>query len=112
MNNIAVILMASPGGKSGGWESILPLALIMVVFYVFMILPQVRKTKKQKGFRELLKKGDKVVLIAGIHGKITEVGETTYVIELEDQTKMKIEKAAISMESTIAVYPKPAEDKK
>jgi preprotein translocase subunit YajC len=99
--------MAPPaGGKSDPISQFLPLILIVVVFYVFMILPQMRRTKAQKKFREAIGKGDKVVLTSGIHGKIIDSDETTFVIETEGQNKLKIDKAAVSMESTAAVYPK------
>jgi preprotein translocase subunit YajC len=92
-------LLMAPGG-GGGIGQFIPLILIVVVFYFFMIRPQVKKTKEQKKFRENIAKGDKIVTIGGIHGKITEVQETTVVIEVEGGNKLKIEKNAISMDST------------
>lgn len=93
----------APNGGGGGIGGFLPLILIMVVFYVFMILPQTRKAKAQKKFREELKKGDKIVNIAGIHGKIIDMDDTSIVIELEEGVKMRIEKSSISMEATKAL---------
>ena len=78
--------------------SVLPLLLIIVVFYFFMIRPQLKKSKEQKKYREELKKGDKVITIGGIHGKIIEVNDKTFVIEVEGGSKLKIERAAVSME--------------
>lgn len=78
----------------------LPLILIMVVFYFFMIRPQMKKAKEQKKFREAIKKGDKIVTIGGIHGKIVEVQDTTFIIEVEGGNRLKIEKSAISMENS------------
>ncbi|NVO02462.1 MAG: preprotein translocase subunit YajC [Bacteroidetes bacterium] len=80
--------------------SFLPIILIVVVFYFFMIRPQSKKNKELKKFREALKKGDKVITIGGIHGKVLEVGETTLIIETEGQTKLKIEKSAIATENS------------
>jgi len=48
----------------------IPLVLIIVVFYFFMIRPQLKKSKDQKKFRENIKIGDKIITIGGIHGKI------------------------------------------
>ena len=79
-----------------GWSSYLFIALIIVVFYFFMIRPQSKRAKEERKFREALKKGDKIVTIAGIHGKILEIDETTAVIETEGQGKLRIEKAAIA----------------
>ncbi|NTW32340.1 MAG: preprotein translocase subunit YajC [Bacteroidetes bacterium] len=61
-----------------------------------MIRPQQKKAKEQKKFREALKKGDKVVTIGGIHGKIVEVQDATFTIETEGQSKFRIEKSAIA----------------
>ncbi|HYG14371.1 MAG TPA: preprotein translocase subunit YajC [Bacteroidia bacterium] len=113
MNSLAFILLlgGSPQGGGGGLGSFLPLILIMVVFYVFMILPQTRKAKAQKKFREELKKGDKIVNIAGIHGKIVEMDDTSMVIELEEGVRMRIERSSVSMEATKALN-NPAGDTK
>ena len=56
-----------------GGSTILMFVLMFVVFYLFMIRPQMKKTKEEKKFREELKKGDKVVTIGGIHANIAEV---------------------------------------
>ena len=78
----------------------IPLILIIVVFYFFMIRPQLKKAKDQKKFRENIKIGDKVVTIGGIHAKISEVQETTFIITVEGGVKLKIEKNAVSMDSS------------
>ena len=74
--------------------------LIILVFYFFMIRPQMRKQKEQRKFRDNLEKGTKIVTIGGIHGKVIEVKDTTAIIEVagggENKVRMTIEKAAIS----------------
>lgn len=82
----------------------MPLLLIMVVFFFFIIWPQMRKQKKAKNYLSQLKKGDHIVTTGGIHGKITHLADTHFVIEMEEG-KMKVEKGAISMEMTAAAYP-------
>ena len=82
--------------KGTNWSSYLFIGLIIIVFYFFMIRPQSKRAKEERKFREALKKGDKIVTIAGIHGKILEIDETTAVIETEGQGKLRIEKAAIA----------------
>lgn len=84
------------GAQGGGFAQILPMLLIIVVFYFFMIRPQMKKAKEAKQMRESLKKGDKVVTIGGIHGKITDVNDTTFVIEVESGHRIRFEKTAIS----------------
>ncbi len=92
-----IILMMGGGQEQGGGaSSLIFLALIVVVFYFFMIRPQMKKTKEQKKFREALKKGDQIITIGGLHGKITDVQETTFVIETEGGNRIKIEKSAIA----------------
>ncbi|MBL7887988.1 MAG: preprotein translocase subunit YajC [Bacteroidetes bacterium] len=78
----------------------IPLILIIVVFYFFMIRPQLKKAKEQKKFRENLKVGDKIVTIGGIHAKVSEIQDTTLMITVEGGVKLKIEKSAVSMDSS------------
>ena len=61
--------------------SILPFLLMFVVIYFFMIRPQQAKAKKEKEFESTLKVGDKIVTKSGLHGKISELADTTVVIE-------------------------------
>ena len=68
-----------------------------------MIRPQLKKAKDQKKFRENIKKGDKVVTIGGIHAKIVEVNDTTFIIEVEGGNKLKIERSAVSMDSSTLI---------
>lgn len=99
-----VFLMANPEGgegAGGGWMQLLPLLLIFVVFYFFMIRPQMKKSKDQRKYRESLAKGDKVVTIGGVHGKIVEMEETTVILEMVDNSRIRVEKSAISMDSSM-----------
>ena len=103
MNLLQFLLFAQPpadGESSGGtnYSFILMLGAIILVFYFFMIRPQQRKQKQVQNFRETLKRGDKIVTIGGIHGKITDVQEGTFIIEVEDGTKLRIEKAAVAVD--------------
>ena len=97
-----VLLMSAPQGGQGGGGlmSLLPLVLIIVVFYFFMIRPQMKKQKEGKKFMENIKKGDKIVTIGGIHGKIAEINDTYFMIEVEGGVRLKISKNALSMENS------------
>lgn len=79
-------------------SQLIMLVMILVVFYFFMIRPQMKKQKELKKFRESLKAGDKVVTIGGIHGKILEVSESTILVSSEG-TKIRFEKSAIASSS-------------
>ena len=94
------ILMMGGDGQGSPVTSIVFLVLIFGVFWLFMIRPQMKKQKEQKKFREEIGKGDKVITIGGVHGKIVEVQDTTFIIEVEGQNRLKIEKSAVSMESS------------
>lgn len=83
-----------------GIMSFLPMILIVVVFYFFMIRPQMKKAKDHKKFIAELKKGDKVITTAGIHGKIVDMNETTLLIETEGGGKIRFEKSAVSLDSS------------
>lgn len=77
------------------------LGLMMVVFYFFMIRPQMKKAKDEKKFRSELTKGQKVVTVGGIHGKIADLKENTVTIEVDNSgTKLKVERTAISLNNT------------
>lgn len=100
MVNFLLFMPPAEGQEGSGWMSFLPLIAIIVVFYFFFIRPQMKKSKDQKKFREALKKGDKIITIGGIHGKIVEVQDTTFTIEVEGQMKLRIEKSAVAMDGT------------
>ncbi|MCP4551912.1 MAG: preprotein translocase subunit YajC [Bacteroidetes bacterium] len=95
---ISNILLFTPQGgqEGGGLMAVLPLILLVIVFYLFFIRPQMKKSKDQRKYREAIKKGDKVVTIGGIHGKVLDVKETTLVIEIDGQNRLTIEKSAVS----------------
>ena len=101
--NPTTILLMTGGGEAGGIGQFIPLILIIVVFYFFMIRPQLKKSKDQKKFRANIAKGDKIVTIGGIHGRIVDLQETTFLIEVEGGHKLKIEKSAVSMDSSTLI---------
>jgi len=94
------ILNAGPSGGAGSFQIIFLVGMILV-FWLFFIRPQAKKSKDQKKFIENLQKGEKIVTIAGIHGKIQQVNEDgTLSLEVNPGNYIKIEKSAISMECT------------
>jgi len=74
-----------------------PFLLMFVVIYFFMIRPQQKRAKNEKEFESALKVGDKIITKSGLHGKVSELSETTVVIETM-AGKLKMERSAISME--------------
>jgi preprotein translocase subunit YajC len=111
---IATIFLAAAaapdaGGAFGGM--LIPMVLIVVVFYFFMIRPQVKKQKDQKKYVQELKKGDKVITTAGIHGRIADVSDTTFLVETEGGGKIRFDKSAISLEASKALNTPPVQAK-
>ena len=94
---LSTILLQAEGG---GATQFIMLGLIVVVFYLFMIRPQLKKSKQQRKFRESLSKGDQIVTIGGIHGKVAEIKDTTVIIDVEGGNRLKVEKSAIVSEFT------------
>ncbi|MBW8331867.1 MAG: preprotein translocase subunit YajC [Prolixibacteraceae bacterium] len=85
----------APGAEPNPIMTFLPLVLIIVVFYFFMIRPQMKKQKEVAAFRNSLAKGDKVVTTGGIYGKIIEMKDTTVLLQVDDNVKLRVDKAAI-----------------
>ena len=102
MNLSSILLMAQPSGSQGSnpWTSFIFLGLLVVVFYLFFIRPQMKRSKDQKKFRESLEKGQKVITIGGIHGRIVEIQDTTVAIEVEGGVRLRVEKSAIALDNT------------
>ncbi|HOM05606.1 MAG TPA: preprotein translocase subunit YajC, partial [Candidatus Kapabacteria bacterium] len=102
MLELANLLMFAPppGGQQGGAGSFLPTIIFFVfmilIMYFFMIRPQTKRQKEHQNMLAGLKKGDKVVTSAGIHGTITEIDDKTIVLQIAENTKIKIEKHAIT----------------
>jgi preprotein translocase subunit YajC len=82
-----------------------PFLLMFVVIYFFMIRPQQKRAKNEKEFESALKVGDKIITKSGLHGKVSELAETTAVIETMSG-KLKMERSAISMEMSAALNKK------
>ncbi len=97
MNLLSILLMA-PAENGNPLVSFLPLILIILVFYMFFIRPQMKKQKDLRKYRESLKKGDKIITIGGIHGKIVEEQERTFTIEVEGGNRLRIERSAVAMD--------------
>lgn len=89
--------MAQPaqGAEPNPIMTFLPLVLIIVVFYFFMIRPQMKRQKELATFRNSLEKGDKVVTTGGIYGKILEIKDNTVLLQVDDNVKIRVDKAAI-----------------
>jgi preprotein translocase subunit YajC len=93
---------AAKGGGSGMLMNVLFIGLMIAVFYFFMIRPQKKKQEEQGKFTDNVKRGDKIVTIGGIVGKISEIRDKTFVIDVEGGGKIQILRSAVSYESSKA----------
>jgi len=89
------LLQAAQPQQGGGYSGLIMIVAIFVIFWLFFIRPQNKKQKEEQKFREALQKGDDVVTIGGIHGKVMEVKETTVLVSIDSNVKIEIEKSAI-----------------
>ena len=99
----ALFLQAAGGGNA--LTSLLPFLLILVVMYLFFIRPQMKRQKEENKFRTQLAKGQRIVTTSGIHGKILEVTDTYLIIESEN-SRLKMERSAVSKELSAAYMSK------
>ena len=88
------------------YMNFLPYVAMIAVFYFLMIRPQQQRAKKEREFESSLKAGDKIITKSGIHGKISELSDTTIVIETMSG-KLKMERSAISMEMSTKLNASP-----
>ena len=101
MNNLLyVLLMGQPTEGQNPLTQFLPLLLIIVVFYFFMIRPQMKRQKDLRKYREALQKGDKVITTGGIYGKIDGIKDNYIIVEIDNNVKIRIDKSAILKDSS------------
>ncbi|MGB1384730.1 MAG: preprotein translocase subunit YajC [Flavobacteriales bacterium] len=91
---IAQLLLQSAAGGSS-MTTLFMLAGMFAIMYLFMIRPQMKRQKEARAFRDAVKKGDQVVTIGGLHGKVVSVSEKTVVLEFESG-KARVDKTALS----------------
>lgn len=93
LTNTILLQEAAPAG--GGMSGIIMIVALIAIFYFFMIRPQQKRQKEIKKFREGLSKGDNVVTAGGIYGKIREVNETYFIVEIADGVRIRIDKGSV-----------------
>lgn len=89
----------TPGGPAPNmFVQFVPLLLIFVVFYFFLIRPQQKKQKDREKVLESLKRGDKVVTIGGMHGTVAGIDteKKTILVQVGDNLKIKFDRSAIA----------------
>jgi len=82
-------------GGDAGLMSFLPIILMFVLLYFLMIRPQMKRAKEHKTMLEALQKGDEVVAVGGLIGKVVELSEQYATIEIAPETKIMVQRPAI-----------------
>ncbi len=99
-----ILLLGQPAGGAAGQSNALvtfiPLLAVFVIFYFFMIRPQMKKQKELSNYRNSLKKGDKVITTGGIYGKIYEVKDNFVMLEVGGDLRLKVDKSALIQDPT------------
>jgi preprotein translocase subunit YajC len=98
MNTLAFIILQANGASQGSpnmLTSLLPLLLVFVVFYFFMIRPQMKRQKELTAFRSAISKGDKVITTGGLYGKVVDVADSVVTIEIANDVKVRVDKNAV-----------------
>ena len=109
MLTTSILLQAQQGG---GMSSLIMIVALIVIFYFFMIRPQQKRQKEIRKFREGLKTGDKVITAGGIYGKIRNVNDTTFQIEIAEGVKIMIDKGSVYLSAADAAQEANKEIKK
>lgn len=102
-NFVSLFLMGQPAagaGQSNPLVTFLPLILVFVVFYFFMIRPQMKKQKEMNNYRSSLQRGDKVITTGGIYGKVYEVKDNYILMDVGGDIKLKVDKSALLKDSS------------
>ncbi len=97
MLQLNVLLQGAAPASAGGsmMSTIIFFVAIIGIFYFFMIRPQQKRQKALQEARSAMKVGDKVVTAGGIHGRIREVSDNYFLVEIADGVKIKIEKSSV-----------------
>lgn len=98
MSELHIILQSE---SSNSVSFFLPMLLILLVFYFFMIRPQINKHREEEKFQSEIKKGDSIITIGGIHGKVHGIKDNKIILEISNNVKVTINKNAISREKSI-----------
>lgn len=93
-----LLLQAADGGNQ--WTSFIMIGGMIAIFYLFFIRPQQKKQKDQRKFIEAVKKGDQVVTLGGIHGKVASVDNETFTLDVDRGNKLVIEKSSVSLDAS------------
>lgn len=92
---LSLLGQQTAAGQNNPLVTFLPLILVFVVIYFFMIRPQMKKQKEMTNYRSSLKKGDKVITTGGLYGRVLEVKDNYVMMDAGGDVKLKVDKNAL-----------------
>ena len=87
---------AAAGDPLGGFGSFIPLILIFVIFYFFLIRPQQKRAKEHKAMLDALRRGDTIVTQGGVIGKISKVKDDEVEVEIAENVRIRVVRATVA----------------
>lgn len=88
---------AAGGTQGGGIESLLLIVLMFGVLYFLMIRPQMKRAKEHKAMVEALQKGDEVITVGGVLGRVSKLNEAYVSLEIADNVEVQVQRAAVQL---------------
>lgn len=98
-SNVGMLAQAGPTGQQGTGSflvTMLPFALIFLIFYFLLILPARRRQKRHQEMLDNLKAGDRVITNGGLYGTVVGIDGNKVVLRVADQVKMEFARAAVA----------------
>ncbi|MGN6222789.1 preprotein translocase subunit YajC [Pseudoxanthomonas sp.] len=84
----------APQGGLGGFGLLMPIILIAIMYFL-MIRPQMKRAKEHRAMLDKLSRGDEVITTGGIAGTVTDIGDNFVTIEVADNVRVRVQKAAV-----------------
>jgi len=90
-----ILLQAQTSQGGSGWTSIIMMAAVILIFWLFMIRPQQKRQKEIQQKREALTTGDRIVTSGGLFGVIRDIKEKEFVVEIADGVRVRVDKGSV-----------------
>ena len=89
------ILLQAQAQQGSGWTSIIMMAAVILIFWLFMIRPQQKRQKEVQRKREALSTGDRIVTSGGLYGVIRDIKETEFVVEIAEGVRVRVDRGSV-----------------
>ncbi|EKY02217.1 preprotein translocase, YajC subunit [Porphyromonas catoniae F0037] len=89
------ILLQAQAQQGSGWTSIIMMAAVVLIFWLFMIRPQQKRQKEVQRKREALTTGDRIVTSGGLYGVIRDIKETEFVVEIAEGVRVRVDRGSV-----------------